>query len=304
MKRVTPSLVVAVMALVVLSGCSTIRNTWKDTRKLYKNYVDVDPSIDLTDEGITDKGLQKLARLFSPVDQRVEMFTRVYYTQDNPPEPEWCAQFMADFPWLSGMAVVNKDGAVRLQEPAVALRTLDFAPLLELEDRLSKRKLVANATSDDMGGLIYVAAPFFENNEYAGIIVSWFEPRAIAEASPSPEELYIIQPEAVLWDGGHPEAAQSLVSVGWPSILKSEVQGEMAIAGTRYVWQSRFLGQMQLLYLVEVPTAVEQKPASEQAAPPASGSPEAGDAEKDAGAAPEGTAEPHTSSDSGVAPAM
>jgi hypothetical protein len=182
------------MALVVLSGCSTIRNTWKDTRKLYKNYVDVDPSIDLTDEGITDKGLQKLARLFSPVDQRMEMFTRVYYTQDNPPEPEWCAQFMADFPWLSGMAVVNKDGTVRLQQPAVALRALDFAPLLELEDRLSKRKLVANATSDDMGGLIYVAAPFFENNEYAGIIVSWFEPRAIVEASPAPEELYIIQP--------------------------------------------------------------------------------------------------------------
>jgi hypothetical protein len=51
-----------------------------------------------------------------------------------------------------------------------------------------------------------------------------------------------------------------------------------------------------------MPTAVETKPAPEQA-PPSSGSSDAGEAEKDAGAVPEGTADPQ-SSDTGVAPAM
>ncbi len=295
MKRFTPSLAVAIMALALLSGCSTISNTWKDTKKVYKDYIDVDPTVDLTDEGITDKGLQKLARLFGPVDQRLETFTRVYYTQDNPPEPEWCTQLLADFPWLSGMAVVNKDGAVRLQEPAVALRSLDFAPILEVEDRLSKRKLVAYTKVDDLGALVYVAAPFFENNEYAGIIVSWFEPRTLVEASPSPDELFVLQPEEVLWPGGQPETAQGLVSAPWADILKSEVQGERDIAGKRYVWQARYLGQLRLLYLTEMPAAVEPKPAPEPA--PAAGPDAPGAARAGEGglAVPEGTAEPQAS---------
>ncbi len=291
LKRFTPSLAVAVMALVLLSGCSTIRSTWKDTKKVYKDYLDVDPTIDLTDEGITDKGLQKLAKLFSPVDQRLETFTRVYYTQDNPPEPEWCTQFLADFPWLSGMAVVGKDGAVRLQEPAVALRTLDFAPLLELEDRLSKRKIAVNSTVDDLGALVYVAAPFFENNEYAGIIVSWFEPRTIVEASPSPNELFILQPDAVLWSADQPETAESLVSAGWTEILKSEVQGERDIAGKRYVWQARYLGQLRLLYLTEMPAAMEPKPATEPA-PPAGAVPGEGQGVEGGQGVPQGPGEP------------
>ena len=50
--------------LVFLTGCGTMKTTWRDTRKLYREYINTDPTIDLSDEGIGDKGLQRLAALF------------------------------------------------------------------------------------------------------------------------------------------------------------------------------------------------------------------------------------------------
>lgn len=268
MKRTTVLLAVAALCLGLASGCSSIRNTWKDTKKLYKEYVDTDPSVDLTDEGISDPGLQKLARLFGPVDQRLEMFIRVYYTQDNPPEPEWCENLLRDFPWLSGVAVVNKDGTIRMQHPLIAMRPLEFGPILDNEDRYGKRGLAATASVDDMGPLIYVGAPFFENNEYAGAIVSWFEPRNIVEASPAPDELIILQPEAVLWPTAGAEGGdgQGLLAAKWADILKTEVQGEIHAGGGRYIWQARYIGHMPILYLTQAPTGKEAKEEKAQAA--------------------------------------
>ncbi|MEF3697600.1 hypothetical protein [Desulfolutivibrio sp.] len=261
MKRTTVLLAVAALCLGLASGCSTARNTWKDTKKLYKEYVDTDPTIDLTDEGITDPALQKLARLFGPVDQRLEMFIRVYYTQDNPPEAEWCEQLLRDFPWLSGVAVVNKDGSIRMQQPLIAMRPLEFGPILDNENRYTKRGLAATASVDDMGPIIYVGAPFFENNEYAGAIVSWFEPRNIVEASPAPDELIMLQPEAVLWPAASSGegAGQGFLSANWAEVLKTEVQGEIQAGGGRYVWQSRYIGQMPILYLTQAPAGNEAK---------------------------------------------
>lgn len=259
---------VAALCLGLASGCSSVRETWKDTKKLYKEYVDTDPTVDLTDEGITDPGLQKLARIFSPVDQRLEMFIRVYYTQDTPPEAEWCEQLLRDFPWLSGVAVVNKDGSVRMQHPSFALRQMDFQPILGFEDRYTIRGLAAAVTVDDMGPLIYIGAPFFENNEYAGAIVSWVEPRTLVEASPDPNELVILQPEAVLWptQSSGEGAGQGLLSANWTELLKTQVQGEVQAGGGRYVWQSRYIGQMPILYMTQAPTQAQAKEEKAQAA--------------------------------------
>jgi hypothetical protein len=268
LKRTTVLLAVAALCLGLASGCSTVRNTWKDTKKLYKDYIDTDPTIDLTDEGISDPGLQKLAKLFGPVDQRLEMFIRVYYTQDSPPEAEWCEQLLRDFPWLSGVAVVNKDGTIRMQQPLIAMRQLNFESILGFEDRYTRRGLSAAVAVDDMGPLVYVGAPFFENNEYAGAIVSWFEPRNIVEASPAPAELVMLQPEAVLWptEQSGEGAGQGFLAANWTEVLKTEVQGEIQAGGGRYVWQSRYIGQMPILYLTQAPTAQEAKAEKAQAA--------------------------------------
>ena len=64
-KGINNRLPTSVLLLCVLSltGCGTMKTKWRETRKLYREYVNTDPSIDFSDEGISDKGLQRLAAL-------------------------------------------------------------------------------------------------------------------------------------------------------------------------------------------------------------------------------------------------
>ena len=61
MKRTAIAALAACCLLASLTGCGTMKTKWRETRKLYREYVNTDPSIDFSDEGISDKGLQRLA---------------------------------------------------------------------------------------------------------------------------------------------------------------------------------------------------------------------------------------------------
>jgi hypothetical protein len=254
--------------LTGLTGCGTMKTTWRDTKKLYRTYVNTDPTIDFSDQGITDKGLQRLASLFMPVDERLMSMMRVLGAQDTPPEAEWTQDFLTRHDWLSSVAVLDTSGAVLSQVPAVSMRPLDYAGLLEFSDRYAKRKLGALVKTDELGTVVMVAAPYFKNNEYAGLVVASFDPRNIVRFSPEPGALVIVSTEGLVWggDGGQGEA---LAGLKWQDLLKDAVQGEMQVAGGQYAWQARYVGQMELVYLTDVREAKAAKPAPAKPAPEA-----------------------------------
>jgi hypothetical protein len=97
-----------------------MKTTWRSTKKLYRHYINVDPTIDLSDQGISDKGLQHLAALFMPVDERLMNMMRALGCQDTPPESDWPQQFLANYSWLSGVAVLDNAGVVRMQAPSTS----------------------------------------------------------------------------------------------------------------------------------------------------------------------------------------
>lgn len=266
LKRTVSAALAAMVCLAVLTGCSTMKTTWRGTKKLYREYINTDPTIDLSDQGISDKGLQRLAALFMPVDERLMTMMRALGCQDTPPDGDWPQQFLSNFTWLSGLAVVDTGGTVRSQAPATALRPLDFAPLLEFADRYKQRQLAATITTDEFGTVVMVAAPFFENNEWAGLVVAFFDPRGLLRFSPDPSALAVVSSDGAVWPGGN-EAAGSLAGVKWPDILKSTVQGEMTVGTGKWVWVARYLGQLNLIYLTDASAARAAKPAP--AAPPA-----------------------------------
>lgn len=272
MKRTVSAALVAIFCLIVLTGCSTMKTTWRSTRKLYRQYVNVDPTIDLTDQGISDKGLQRLAALFMPVDERLMEMSRALGCQDTKPENEWCQQLLASYPWLSGIAVVDASGVVRYQVPATSLRPLDFTPLLEFADRYKVRKLGTVVKSDEFGTVVMVGAPFFENNEWAGLVVAFFDPRNLLHFSPEPDALAVVSSDGTPWPGGSGQA-ESMVGIKWADILKSNVQGEMSVGSGKWVWVSRYLGQLQVIYMTDAQAARAKKP-EPQKAPPASPSAE------------------------------
>lgn len=283
-----PTLSMALAALcclaVLTTGCSTMKTTWRSTKKLYREYVNTDPTIDLTNQGIEDKGLQHLAALMMPVDERLMQMTRALGCQDTPPESDWPQQLLNAYSWLSGLAVLDTSGNVRGQVPAVAMHPLNFAPLLEQAERYKLRQLGAAVQKDEFGTVVMVAAPYFENNEWAGLVVAFFDPRTLLAFSPDPGELVVLSTDGTVWSGGA-QAGEGLVGLKWDEILKDTVQGEMAVGGGDWVWQSRYLGQLNVIYLTDAkavraqkpePKKAETPPAPEAATPaPQTGQPEA-----------------------------
>jgi hypothetical protein len=253
---------------VVTTGCSTMKTSWRSTKKLYREYVNTDPTIDLTSEGISDKGLQRLAALFMPVDERILQMTRTLGCQDTPPESDWTQQLLSSYSWLTGVAVLDTSGTVRSQVPSVPMHPLDFAPLLEQADRYKARKQGAAVQHDEFGTVVMVAAPYFENNEWAGLVVAYFDPRTLLGFSPDPGALVVLSTDGTVWPGGAP-GGEGLSGLKWDEILKGSVQGEMSVGGVAWVWQSRYLGQLNVIYLTDAREARAQKPEPKKAETPA-----------------------------------
>lgn len=249
--------ILAILACSVFAaaGCDTVKPYVKSTKKLYKDYVNVDPTIDLTDPGISDPSINKLAALFAPVDERVEFLLRALSAQDLPPSREWCQSFMDSFPWLSGMAVMTESGTVSFKLPMFTIKQVDYAPLLELENLYKARKMGAYVATSELGAEIMVAKPLFVDNEYKGLLVASFDPGSLAKFSPEPGNLLMFIPGTPLWSGDDSGAAQALAGLNWKNLLKSDVSGEQSVGGTRYLWQSRFLAQVRLIYAVSAVTA-------------------------------------------------
>lgn len=268
-KRLFPALLVC--ALLAAAGCDTVKPYWKSTRKLYKEYVNVDPSIDLKDPGISDPSVRKLAELFTPVDERLEFLLRALSAQDLPPNPEWCQSFMDSFPWLTGMAVLTDSGMVTFKLPAYTIKPVDFAPLMEFEKLYKERKMAAYVATSELGAEILVAKPLFVDNDFKGLLVAHFDPGNLAKFSPQPAQLIMIAPGQPLWSGENASAAQALAQLNWKNILKSNVSGEENVGGTRYLWQSRFVAQTRLVYAVSAASAPAKapKPEPQPAAAPA-----------------------------------
>lgn len=246
------------LACLLLSACGTMRKSWRDTRNLFNEYVDVSPSIDLKNAGIEDKGLQKLARLFGPVDQKLEVFLREIQSQDTPPEPEWGEGLLSRFPWLAGLAVIDAEGAVLAQYPPVGLRAVDFTPLLEFKERYDVRQLACSIQTDELGSLVYVAMPYYKDNVYSGLVVGFFDPRSLIQFCPEPGQLYVIYPDGVLWSGDDPALGEAMLAYAWSHELKDAVQSETTVNGVTYAWQARWIGQMEIVYVTEVSSVREE----------------------------------------------
>jgi len=267
LKRVLPALLAC--ALLAAAGCDTMKSSWKGTKKMYKEYVNVDPRIDLKDPGISDPSMQKLASLFTPVDERLEYLLRDLNSRDTPPEREWCEAFAAHYSWLSGLAVLSSSGAPTLKLPAYELKSVDLAPMMEFEAQYKKRKMAAVISSGDLGAEIIIAQPLYTENDFQGLLVAHFDPGNVVKFSPEPDQLFIISPGVVVWPGNDPGTAKALAALNWKGMLKGNVNGEVMLGQTKYLWQSRYVAQKEIVYLVAAVAAPPKAKPAEPAPAPA-----------------------------------
>jgi hypothetical protein len=239
------------LALLALAGCDTMRQTWKGTQKLYRSYVNVDPSVSLKSEG-QDHWEDLLAPLMTPVDMQIGEMVRVVDARDSFPDDAWSNGLLKRFPWLNGMAAADMYGAQLLAKPEVTLKPLNLALLVEPGDAWRDRRLRSFIEDTPLGPEVYVGTPFFKDNELQGIIAAHFDLRSVIQLSPDPAKLMVISPEAVLWAGGYGGLAAAVQTEPWAERLKSNVQGEIKVEGRELVWLTRYVGDRQIVYLTEL----------------------------------------------------
>jgi len=272
-KRVILALVAC--ALFAAAGCDTVKPYWKGTKKLYKEYVNVDPTIDLSELGTSDPTVLKFAELFTPVDAQLEYLLRALSAQDTPPESEWVQTLMTSFPWLTGVAELSTTGNVQRRYPAFSLKQVDFAPLLEFEKLYKARKMAATVAVTELGAEILIAKPLYVENDLVGLLVAHFDASSLAKQSPEPGKLLIMAPGAALWSGDDPSAGQALAQLKWNNLIKSSVTGVDVVGGRKYHWQARAVAQTYLIYAIEAvkaqpkPAKAEPQPQPQPAAEPA-----------------------------------
>ncbi|GAB6035995.1 hypothetical protein JCM15519_05540 [Fundidesulfovibrio butyratiphilus] len=274
-KRVFPALLACV--LLAATGCDTMKSTWKSTRKLYKEYVNVDPTIDLKSEVDEDPTVLKLATLFAPVDEKIEFMLRGLSGQESPPSREWCEAFMTANPWLTGLAVLSPSGAESIKLPSFTLKRVDYSPMMDFEAIYKQRKMAGYVEAGDLGSEVLVGQPLYSNNEFAGVLVVNFDPAALAKFAPDPDNLIIVSSTgAALWGGKDPATAQALAKRDWKKILAGNVSGDMREGGRTYLWQTRYLAHIQLVYIVaQVPPKPKKLFSSPKPAPEAAPAAEA-----------------------------
>jgi hypothetical protein len=242
------------IAISLLSGCSTFRDTWKDTRSLYKNYVNTDTKVDISCPPSADAAQLKLAKLFMPVDENLEKLLRLFSAQDIMPPADWCRDLMGIYPWLAGVAVISDSGQILSKYPEADLIPTNFDPLLEQKARYQVRKMAGQVDVTELGALVYIATPLFKENEWSGILVAYFDPRSLVKLSPNPADLFIVASEGVLWEGGDPAAAKTLAAAKWADTLKGDICGTVSSNGGQYIWQARYIGNKPIIYLTNAKT--------------------------------------------------
>lgn len=248
--RILARTLVLAAALAILGGCGA----WSTTKRYYKEYLNPNPAIDVSFQGLSDEEEKTLAQAFGPADMRLEALLRDLDRVDAYPETRnWFEKFRSRHAFLDGVMAIDRDGRILKGSPDVPLKPFDPAPILALLDEAQKRLTVSSIVQTELGPEIHLAQPFFKDNRVAGFVVASFDPRSMAMDAPGADRLNILSYEGLLRaaDGAEPDPA--LGRAPWRDIVKRETQGAAAAGGKRYVWLARQLAGQHLIYAVEAP---------------------------------------------------
>lgn len=226
---------------------------WKSTKNLYSTYLNPPAAVDYADRGSLTDAESTLASRMLAIDSQIEKLEIFLENQDKPPTAESIAQLFHRFPWISGLAAVDNLGDVHAQEPAVSMKPLDFAPILDQESRKgSPRGLRAFAQDTPFGAEIYMGMPIYEDAELRGFLVCHFDMRSLLQYVGSQGDLVILTPEAVLWSGNFVLDATPLANRNWEAITSDAIEGSFSDSTGEFVWMARFLGRMPMIFAAPV----------------------------------------------------
>lgn len=255
---------------MALTGCNDLKRTWKYTTDMYTEYIEPVPEVDLDTDSLGWEEERRLSRLMKPVDEPLQHMLQYLDGRDMVPDSQWLAQLFEENPWISGVIITDSFGNIQFQHPASSVKPVDVdaimamgmpAPLAEGEEPLldedgepieiqpwndhAMRGMVQDST---FGPEIYVAYPFYENNDFDGLTIVHFDPRNLLIYCPEPDELIILAGNQVLSGGSHEGAAAAMAAEDWEAILMDDTDGWFSDGATDFYWIGRTLGRFHMVY--------------------------------------------------------
>lgn len=241
------------LAAALLCGCNAYqptKNVWKTTKGLWNTYVSPPASVDYEEKGDLPPQALALSTSMIGIDVELGKLERVMQNADKPPTREWLNGLFASFPWLSGFAGVKYDGTILGQEPANALKELDFIPLLYEDKKQNSRALRADVQPSPLGPEVMLATPLYDGVDFLGIVVAYFDMRALMRYSEHPQDMVVLSPAALLWPGKYEFAATPLAGLDWGEIVKHSSAGTCTNATGSFFYLVRYLGNLPLIFAV------------------------------------------------------
>lgn len=248
-----------VIALAALAGCgavgpgwdnsvSTMRSGFRETR----DFINPAPRIDVNRYKWDNPNQEKLALLFSPVDEKVMALTRYVTSIDSRPDEQWMETLATRFPWVDGIIVADQNGDILTRKPPVPLKRFSQPLVFESIWRETLVKTVVDYTP--FGPELYFGMPNYKEADFIGLHVVYFDPRVLFTFCPQPEQLLIIDPRAKqMWtsEGSEHPGAEELVQKDWLTIMKEKIHGTIMAGGKQYTWLARFIGRDLFVYATE-----------------------------------------------------
>lgn len=241
------------LAAALLCGCNAYqptKNVWKTTKGLWNTYVSPPASVDYEEKGNLPPQALALSTSMIGIDVELGKLERVMQNADKPPTREWLNGLFASFPWLSGFAGVKYDGTILGQEPPNSLKELDFIPLLYEDRKQSSRALRADVQPSPLGPEVMLATPLYDGVDFLGIVVAYFDMRALMRYSEHPQDMVVLSPSALLWPGKYDFAATPLAGLDWGEIVKHSSAGTCTNATGSFFYLVRYLGNLPLVFAV------------------------------------------------------
>ena len=230
----------------IFSGCSTsqtAKDAWKYTKRQYYSYVNTPATIDMDDVGSSEDYQLALSEHIMEVDRRIELLISKMENSDINPDQRWVMSMVSEFPWLSGVALVDENGQVISTYPPEAMKPFDATPLLEEDPKQSLTSLRSYLQDTPLGPEVYIGKPVYTDGAFRGLVVSHFDPSVLIQDCPvDSSQIAIVCPQGPIWTGSGISA--SLSSNDWSSELSRRTSGYY----NDVYWTTRYFGNMPVVY--------------------------------------------------------
>jgi hypothetical protein len=232
-----------------------LRDTWKFTKRQYTTYLNTPATLNMNARGNWEPYELALGEAVFTIDNELQRLVRAMENSDHNPDQDWVLSMIGRFPWLSGVALVDRAGALIAQYPEHFAKPFDATPLIEPDPRQRPGDLRAYAQLSPAGPEIYIANPVYGSGAEVlrGLIVSYFDPRLLATMTHDPGSFMLVSPAGVLWHGQYgPNSITVVEAQDWADMLRRRSHGLIGNKREGYFWTTRYVGNLPIVYVISV----------------------------------------------------